>query len=372
MSTRPTILLLITKSDVGGAQVHVLEILRNLQHRYHFILAAGEDDYLTEQAHKLGIEVRLLQHLKRPINLRQDRLAYLECIALLKEIQPDLLHTHSSKAGVIGRLAAWRTGVKSLFTAHGWAFTEGAPAIQRIYGLLLESLLCRLAGRVVTISEYDQKLAQRYHVGSAKRRYLVRNGISVPQGIEPEPGDPVNTENLHSSLKILTIGRLSPVKNHLMLVEALAGLSIPFAATIIGEGECHAALARRIGELGLDDKVQLAGEVTDLHAYLCRADLFVLSSNYEGLPLSVLEAMSMGLPVVSTDVGGVSEAVLEGQTGLLSARGDTTALTKNIEKLAASTDLCARLSERARQHYEENFTAQRMIKELEVVYMKCL
>jgi len=371
MSTRPTILLLITKSDVGGAQVHVLEILQHLQHRYHFILAAGEDDYLTVQARHLGIEVRLLQHLKRPINIQQDRLAYLECVALLKEVQPNLLHTHSSKAGVIGRLAAWHLGVKSLFTAHGWAFTEGAPRIQRMYGLLLESLLCRLVGSVVTISEYDQRLAQRYHVGSAKRRYLVRNGVSKPQGAGKDQADSL-TDRHPAPLKILTIGRLSPVKNHLMLVEALAGLAMPFEATIIGEGECHDRVASRISVLGLNDKVQMPGEVTDLYKYLCAADIFVLSSNYEGLPLSVLEAMSMGLPVVSTDVGGVSEAVLAGQTGLLSPRGDAQALRMNIEKLAEDAPLRARFSDQARVHYRENFTAKRMVDELDAVYVKCL
>lgn len=370
MSTRSTILLLITKSDVGGAQVHVLEILRSLQHRYRFILAAGEDDYLTDQARQSGIEVRVLQHLKRPINLQQDRFAYLECIALLKEIQPDLLHSHSSKAGVIGRLAAWRLGVKSLFTAHGWAFTEGAPRVQRLYGLLLESVLCRLVGSVVTISEYDQQLARRYHVGSTKRRYLVRNGISEPQADGTEQRDQHRPDD--APLQILTIGRLSPVKNHLMLVEALAGLSIPFEAIIVGEGECHAALAARILQLGLNDKVKLPGEVTDLYAYLDTADIFVLSSNYEGLPLSVLEAMSMGLPVVSTDVGGVSEAVLAGQTGLLSAREDAAGLRENIETLAAKEQLRGQFSARARCHYLENFTAQRMIQELEAVYEECL
>ena len=98
----------------------------------------------------------------------------------------------------------------------------------------------------------------------------------------------------------------------------------------------------------------------------------MLSSNYEGLPLSVLEAMSMGLPVVSTDVGGVSEAVLAGQTGLLSPRGDAQALRMNIEKLAEDAPLRARFSDQARVHYRENFTAKRMVDELDAVYVKCL
>ncbi len=253
MRRRPLILILITKADIGGAQVHVLEILKRLNERYLFVLATGEQDYLTEQAKNLGIEVRVLDHLKRPIKLAEDRRGLVECISLLREIKPDLLHTHSSKAGVIGRLAAWRVGIPSLFTAHGWAFTVGAPALQRAYGLLVESVLCRLVGRVVTISDFDFQLARHYRVGAARNRYLVKNGISQSQVAGKSGQQPV--------LQILTIGRLSPIKNHAMLLDALAFLSLPFHARIIGEGECRAELEARIIALGLSSKVELLGAV---------------------------------------------------------------------------------------------------------------
>ncbi|MCP4011129.1 MAG: glycosyltransferase family 4 protein [Proteobacteria bacterium] len=364
MTQRPLILILITKADIGGAQVHVLEILKRLNHRYRFVLATGEKDYLSERADQLGIEVRILSHLKRPINLSEDRRAYTECVNLLHEIKPDLLHSHSSKAGVIGRLAAWRVGIPSLFTAHGWAFTKGAPAIQRAYGLLLESLLCRLTGRVVTISDYDFQLAKRYHVGASQNRFLVKNGISRP-GMTKLPGS-------REELQILTIGRLSPVKNHAMLLDALAALTLPFHARIIGDGECRNELQSKIKSLGLEQKVELLGKVTQTTEYLAIADVFVLSSNYEGLPLSVLEAMSMGLPVIATDVGGVKEAVLHEQTGLLSVRKDAVQFAENIAKLGARPELRKQYGERAQSHYTQNFTADRMVHELESIYREML
>jgi len=364
MTKRPLILILITKADIGGAQVHVLEILKRLKSRYHFILATGEYDYLSKRAQELGVEVRVLNHLKRPISLSEDRRGFSECVTLLRECKPDLLHTHSSKAGVIGRLAAWRVGTPSLFTAHGWAFTEGAPVIQRMYGLALETVLCRLIGRVVTISDYDFQLAKRYRVGSARNRYLVKNGISRPKmhrHNEPQP-----------ELQILTIGRLSPVKNHAMLLDCLAALSIPFHARIIGEGECRAALECKIKSLDLGDKVELLGEVTQTTEYLAMSDLFVLTSNYEGLPLSVLEAMSLGLPVVATDVGGVSEAVLHQQTGLLSERRNAAQFTANVEKLGKDPELRQRYGEKALLQYDQNFTADRMVDELNRIYEEML
>ena len=364
MTQRPLILILITKADIGGAQVHVLEILKRLRQRYRFVLACGEKDYLSERATELGVEVRILNHLKRPINLAEDRRGYSECVKLLRELKPDLLHTHSSKAGVIGRLAAWRTGTSSLFTAHGWAFTQGAPAIQRAYGLLLESVLCRLPGRVITISNYDFELAKRYRVGAKRNRFLVKNGISRPE--MPKPQTSVE------DLQILTIGRLSPVKNHAMLLQALAKLSLPFHARIIGEGECRPALENQIKRLGLEARVELLGEVTRTTEYLAQADLFVLTSNYEGLPLSVLEAMSTGLPVIATDVGGVKEAVLHEQTGLLSARMNAVLFSKNIEKLASMPKWRKTLGVQAKLHYAQNFTADRMVDELELIYRRML
>jgi len=366
MKDKARILLLITKADVGGAQIHVLELLMRLKHRYHFTLAAGEEGYLTRKAREQGISVRVLKHLKRPIDIREDRRAYRECVSLLKELNPDLLHSHSSKAGVVGRLAAWRTGTPSLFTAHGWAFTEGAPTLQRMYGLLIESLLCRLPGRVVNISEYDYKLAARYHVGWSNRRFLIRNGVSQPSG------EVANKMAGTSVPKVLAVGRLSPVKNHVMLLRALAALNTPFQAKIIGEGECHALLVREIQSLGLSNKVQLAGEVTKLSADWQQADVFVLSSNYEGLPLSVLEAMSVGLPVVSTDVGGVSEAVLHQRTGLLSARADPLALAENIDILLKDLERARRYGAHGRQVYEQKFTAIRMVGQTDALYTRLL
>jgi glycosyltransferase involved in cell wall biosynthesis len=360
MSSRPLIIILITKADIGGAQVHVLEILMRLKSHYRFVLASGEHDFLVERAQDLGIEVIVLKHLNRAISLSEDQAAYSECVSMLRTFRPELLHSHSSKAGVIGRLAAWRTGTPSLFTAHGWAFTEGAPSIQRAYGLIVESVLCRLRGRVVTISSYDFELAKRYRVGLARNRYLVKNGISGPQLFTQLKSSEI--------LQILTIGRLSPVKNHAMMLDALSMLTIPFHARIIGEGDCRADLEEKIRTLGLERNVEMLGEVNRTAEYLAETDIFLLSSNYEGLPLSVLEAMSHGVPVVATDVGGVREAVLNKQTGLLSERRNVARFSANIEVLANKPDLRKQYGEMALSHYEKNFTADRMVNELQGIY----
>ncbi|MEE9447091.1 MAG: glycosyltransferase, partial [Arenicellales bacterium] len=192
------------------------------------------------------------------------------------------------------------------------------------------------------------------------RRFLIKNGVAKPQAFSARKTSQV--------LNILTIGRLSPVKNHALLLNSLAYLDFPFHAKIIGEGECRPALEQQIKTLKLEDSVTLLGEVTDARAYLQAADVFVLSSDYEGLPLSILEAMSYQLPVVATDVGGVSEAVLHGETGLLSSRGDAGALSQNLMALAQNPLLAKDFGHQGWAHYAKQFTAERMIAELELVY----
>lgn len=363
--SKATILLLITKADIGGAQIHVRDILAHLSQHYKFVLATGEEGFLTAQARQLGIEVRILQHLVRSINLPQDYRAYRECITLLQDVQPHLIHTHSSKAGVLGRLAAWKLGVSSLFTAHGWAFAQGAPMIQRLYGLGVESALCRLRGAVVTVSAADYKLASRFHVGAKKNRFLVRNGVAqIRRTIKRKSSN---------TLRIVSVGRLTEnQKNQSLLIDALARLALPFEANIIGDGPSYALLKAKIETLGLAHKIKLLGEQKCVEPYLTNADIFVLSSNYEGLPLSILEAMSYGLPVVACDVGGVNEAVLHDESGLLSARGDLEGLLRNITKLANQPALREAFSERALQHYQQTFTRKRMIEEMNTVYKHVL
>ena len=361
----PTVLILITKADVGGAQIHVLEIIERLKNEFTFILATGEEDFLTEQARKTGIEVRVLNHLKRPIKFLEDKKAYTECIELFLDVKPDLIHSHSSKAGVIGRLAAWRLGIPSLFTAHGWAFTEGAPLLQRAYGFAIESLLCRLVGSVITVSELDFKLASRYKVGPAAKRFLVQNGVRQPEHI----GHKIE----HEALQIVSIGRLNESqKNQSMLIDVLAELDFPYEAKLIGEGASRQQLENQIQHKGLQNQIHLTGEVIDTSHYLANTDIFVLTSNYEGLPLSILEAMSYGLPIVACDVGGVKEAVLDRENGLLSKRGDVQALTQNIKILAGDSKLRARYGARSLQHYQDKFTAERMTNETRNVYSRAI
>ena len=352
-------MIVITKADVGGAQVHVLQIMDALSDQFEFLLIAGEEGFLTQRARTKGIQVLICHKLVRPISPAKDIAAIAEMVRLLKIHRPAFVHAHSFKSGFVVRLAAKITSVPSLFTAHGWSFTPGVPGVQKFLGLITESVLCRLCEAVITVSKHDFDLAKRFRIGGSARRYLIPNAAASME----HQASPKNTP-----IKLLTIGRLTPVKNQSLLIRAMLQLPEEVTLTIVGEGTERSALIRLRAELELENRVALPGEVQDVLPFLTAAQIFVLSSKYEGLPISILEAMSAGLPIVSTDVGGISEAVLQDKTGLLVPRGDLSRLIVSLESLISDPDKRRRFGEAGRHHFETHYMLSRFTEQISHVY----
>ena len=356
-------MLVITRADIGGAQVHVRQILAGLGESFRFTLVTGEEDYLTREARDLGIEVLVVAELVRPIRPLRDLRATRALVRLIRQRRPDLVHAHSFKAGVVARIAARLVGTPALFTAHGWAFTPGAPLLQRGIGLLMESVLCRLCSGVITVSQHDERLARRWHVGSTRRRYLVANAAD-------DVASPAWNEE--RSPQLVTVGRLTPVKHQVMLLEVLALLPGDVTLTIIGEGPERTRLEGSITRLGLAGRVSMPGEVREIGPSLAGPAIFLLSSDYEGLPVSVLEALAAGLPVVATSVGGVAEAVEDGETGYVVARRDVGAFVSRVNHLLANPVTLRRLGDAGRRRYEARYTSRRFLAETIQVYRNLL
>ena len=363
-ASRLHIVILITKSDIGGAQIHVLNLLGHLKERFRFTLVCGEEGYLTEKSADIGIETIILKSLQRQISPSTDYQGYLQIRKLLRELKPDCLHAHSSKAGLLGRMAAWREGVASVFTAHGWAFTEGAGTLQRTYGLVAEWLLGCIGAKVITVSEYDYQLALRFGVTRPTNSWMIVNGVV---GIE------VSTIDRSSDVvQILNVGRMARAKNQKLLIEAASLVQRDFKLVIVGNGRFREELENLAIDRGLKEKVYFAGTAGDISAWFGSSSIFALSSDYEGLPLSVIEAMSARLPIVATDVGGVSELVCDGENGFLVPRGDARAFALKLEILIDDANLRRELGENSYQRFIDSFQADLMCSRTAEVYEKVL
>lgn len=354
------ILYLITRAEHGGAQVHVLELLRGISHRFEVHLGVGEEGFLTEEARWLGVKVHLIPNLVQPLNPSKDLKALWEIRRLIRSLRPRLVHLHSSKAGLLGRLAAVLVGTPAIFTAHGWAFTDGVSWKRKALAVPSEWLAARLGGRIITVSQNDYDLALRYRVASRQQMTVVHNGIpDVPYRARPE-AEPV---------RIVMVARFTPPKDHVLLLRALAGLKeLAWELELIGDGPLLGRVRAEAERLGLLKRVRFLGARRDVAERLSKAQVFVLASNWEGLPLSILEAMRAGLPVVASDVGGVREAVIEGETAFLVPRGDKAALRSRLQQLITNASLRVEMGQAGRKRFEERFTFEFMLEKTLEVY----
>lgn len=337
--------MLVTLAEVGGAQSYVAQLLEAVSGRFDVTVAAWGPGPLRRAAAGSGAAYVELRHMRRQLSWR-DLLGLLELVRLFRRVRPDIVHANSSKAGVLGRLAAPLARVPvRVFTVHGWAFKAHTGLAARLY-LWAERLVRPLTTMVVCVSESERELGIDLGTCDADRSIVIPNAVALP---ELRPGPP------RSVPVLVSVGRLKQPKDFGTLVEALAGIKRDFEAVVVGDGPERDEVAQAIRHHGLTERVELAGTRDDVGQILAGADVFVLSSRSEGMPMSALEAMAAGLPVVATAVGGVPELVLEGETGFLVPTGDAPALGHALERLLNDTDLRRRLGDAGRRRAETTF-----------------
>ena len=348
--TRPRVLLLITLAETGGAQRYVASLVPALAQEFDVVVAAHGDGFLGEASRSAGVRYVPLRHLRRALDPLQDLLGVVELFRLFRRERPVVVHANSSKAGVLGRLAAVAARVPvRLFTVHGWAFTAHTGIAAKTY-LWADRLMTPLTTMTVCVAESERRAGLRARTCRAGRTVVIHNGVELakPRRRSRPAGAPV---------MLVSVGRLRPPKDFTTLVQAVAALDPASARLrIAGDGPDRNALAAEVTRLGLDGSVELLGTRGDVDELLADADLFVLSSDSEGLPMSVLEAMAAGLPVVASAVGGVPELVRDGETGTLVPPRDSAALAAAIRRLVADAALRERLGEAGRLRAEREFS----------------
>ena len=287
-------------------------------------------------------------HVRRSIGPR-DLAGLVELVRLLRRERPDILHASSSKAGVLGRVAGALAGVPiRIFTVHGWAFAAHTGAARRLYRWA-DRLVRPLTTVTICVSEREREAGLAAGTCDGDRTVVIPNAVDVAGARRFRPAG-------RERPLLIAVGRLKAPKDFLTLVRALGKLPPDaFDALIVGEGPDRSRLEEEIGSLGLLGRIRLTGERRDVPELLAGADVFVLQSASEGMPVSVLEAMAAGLPVVASRVGGVPEQVDDGGTGLLVEPGDPDALAAALGRLLEDGALRLRLGSAARARAEEAF-----------------
>jgi len=259
------------------------------------------------------------------------------------------VHLNSSKVGALGRLAAAVARVPVVvFTVHGWAF-KASSGVSSLAYLYADRLTRNLASAIVCVSQTEFSRGLEARVCKPDRSVVIANAVDVPEA-------PPAARKRSEPLAVVWVGRLAVPKDPATLLEAVAELPAETVRLdILGDGPLRPAMEQRAAELGVQESVTFHGEVTDVRRRLERAAAFVLASWSEGMPMSILEAMASGLPVVASDVGGVSEVVVDGVTGFVVPPGDPRALAVALRRLADDPDTRVALGwagwERARRSF---------------------
>jgi len=360
------ILVIITRADtVGGAQVHVRDLCNALISNNHEVLVVtGPPGLYSTDLSKHHIPFQTCETFHKSIRPFQDWQSLRFFRKTIQRFRPDLISTHSSKAGILGRIAAKTTETPCVFTAHGWAFTEGVPQPTRKLYEIIERLVAPLANQIICVSDYDRHIALRIGMDPARLK-TIHNGMpDIPLSLRavPTSGHEVN---------IAMIARFDQQKDHDTLLKAFQGISGAHL-TLVGDGpglQNTQALAR---ELGLSEKVNFLGFRKDIPHVLAKSHIFTLISHWEGFPLTIIEAMRAGLPAIVSDVGGAAEAVVEGITGFTVPRSDVQTLRNRLSRLITDSQLRTQMGKAARKKYEQSFTFDRMFFETYHTYKDVL
>ena len=364
------ILFVVTAAEFGGASRHVLALSGHLLGKGCKVgIVAAPEPRLMREAKRLGAQVFPNRYFVRPTQLQNDIRALGPVWRALRKFQPDLVSAHSTKAGYAARLLCTLLGVKPvLFTAHGWAFTEGRSEGARRWLARAERLAARVTSKIICVSEHDRELALRFRVGKPEQLVTVHNGMD-PSLFLAARGHRVRSElGLGRAPVITYAGRLAPPKDPLTLLRACRMLPGDFRVLLVGEGELRNSVREYAQRNGLGSKVVLLGEREDVPEILAASDVFVLPSDWEGLPRSIIEAMMAGLPVAATRVGGVPELVEDGVTGYLVPPQDSHALAAALQSLLVDPGLRQRLGEAGRKRALEHFSLAETIRRTQKVY----
>lgn len=404
------IVRIIARLNVGGPAKHVVWLTAGLQDRewesllIAGSLPAGEED-MNYFATALGVRPLLLKEMSREISLK-DALTIWKLYRLFKREQPDVVHTHTAKAGTVGRSAGllyrWFTPSALIgrprrchfvHTYHGHIFHGYYGRGKTRVFLLIEKLLARLVtSRIIVVSEQQRKeIHETFGVGRAEQFRVIPLGLDLSSFAEPGKRRPTFRNELlvrHSEILIGIVGRLTEIKNHELFLQAVSQFKsaqrsedAPVKFVVIGDGNLRAELERTTTTLGLSDDVIFAGSRRDPENFYAGLDAVALTSKNEGTPLTLIEAMANGLPVISTAVGGVVDLLGEADGGAAPAnhyqvcrRGisvrpnDVNAFAAGLERLVTDANLRKELGTRGREFVVGNYSRERLLDDIRTLY----
>lgn len=402
----PRVLRIINRFNLGGPTHNAAYLTRYLPADYETLLVGGSQEASEEDSHhilrSLGVEAMILPELQREVAPWRDRGAYRRIKQLIREFKPDIVHTHAAKAGAVGRMAAADLGVKAIVhTFHGHVFHSYFGPVRTALYKNIERFLARRSSRIIAISEKQKlELVDEHRICPEDKVSVIPLGFDLSRFRQDRARKRAFFRSVYGvaddEIAIAIVGRLVPIKNHDLFLEAMAQLAgrtrKRIRAFVVGDGEERERLEVRVRELGLSHAVGPAFNghgfghgaghgavvppatitftswIKEVDIVYAGVDLVVLTSRNEGTPVSLIEAQASDRPVVTTRVGGVENVVLPDRSALLSPSGDLATMTEAILRVVEDDGLRARMGEQGWEFVRQRYHYTRLVDDTARLY----
>lgn len=371
---KTNLLYVITKLELGGAQKQLLSLISHLdKEKFQPFLFTAAEGLLMQDAESLkGLTITKSRYLERAINPFKDFFTLIELCRFIKNNKIEIVHTHSAKAGILGRIAARLARAKIIFhTVHGWPFHDFQPVFLRRIFIWLEKVCAKFTDKIIVVCNADKEKGLRNRIGDTEKYCLIRYGIDYEQFNVKEELKAKGLNVAENELVIGTLSCLKPqkspqdfIKLAYLVNKALSNVKF----VLVGDGELRKELERLIQRYDLQKKVILAGWRRDIPQILQAIDVFVLTSLWEGLPIAMLEAMSVSKPVVITRTGGTEELIQDGKNGFLVQPKDMNSMSEKLLLLLKDKKIRDEMGSNARQSLNFDFTTENMVENTQRLY----
>lgn len=390
----PKVLRIINRLNIGGPTYNAAYLSKYLSDDFETLLVAGEKDESEDSSqfilHELGLKPIIIPEMKRAINLKNDRIAYQKIKEIIVDFKPDIVHTHASKAGAIGRLAAYKMKVPViLHTFHGHVFHSYFGKVKTTIYKTIERNLARKSTKIIAISAIQKKELSTIHkIAKPNKIEVIPLGFDLNKFKENQKGKRNSFRQKwlieDDEIAIGIIGRLVPIKNHHFFLNVAKNISklstkkVRFL--IIGDGELRGDLENYCTQLEIDFSTEknatnalltFTSWITDIDVALAGLDIVALTSKNEGTPVSLIEAQAAGKPIVSTNVGGIENIVIPNETALLSNINDEQLFTENMLSIIEEEDKRIAFSQKG-THVFKSFHYDRLVYDMGKLYCHLL
>ena len=392
----PRVLRILNRLIIGGPALNATYLTKYMAPEYETMLViGGKDDHEQDATHltdNLGIQPVVVPEMLRAISPSQDRAAYKKIKALIKDFKPDIVHTHAAKSGAIGRLAASACNVPVVVhTFHGHVFHSYFSKWKSNAFVNVERYLARKSSGIIAISDIQKKeLADIYRICAADKIQIIPLGLDLDKFAQDQDRKRADFRAKYDiaedEVAVGIIGRIVPVKNHALFVAAAARMlqltAQKIRFIIIGDGDMRPQLETEFKTAGVDyayypqDKRHAQAICiswqTEMDVVLAGLDIVALTSHNEGTPVSLIEAQAASRPLVSTNVGGVADVVLDGRSGFITPPGEAEPFALALAKLADDAGMRTEFGITGRLHVKELFSYQRLVGDMKAYYQRLL